>query len=224
MELDEANGVKVSAVRCGIDKSLDIALIRLVDFPQFHPLHVVPTAPAQTMPVPLLRLVFPHQFEALVVERRDHLARKLGAGPGGRVGVDDTYDSHRRGVDEAGGVSLISGKGKDENMSQAARLREMMRQDALETIEPDADLDDEVAGDMAFGGTATNVGRSAQVDDEPHIDELDKEGVDAASIDWEAQVEGVQRVLGMDVSWSKRAFMPPLIIEISDACNPLRRL
>ena len=168
------------------------------------------------MPVPMLRLVFPHQFEALVVERRDHLARKLGAGPGGRIGVDDTYGRHRHGDDEPGGISLISGKGKDENMSQAARLREMMRQDALETIEPDADLD-EVAGNMAFGGTTTSADKSAGVD-EPHVDELDKEGVDAAPIDWEAQVEGVQRVLAMDVS---RAYgVRRLVITVSD-CRDL---
>jgi hypothetical protein len=197
IELDEANGVKVRAV-CQAHMTLATRLKRLTPCHQFHPLHVVPTAPAQTIPVPLLRLVFPHQFDALVVERRDHLARKLGAGPGGRVGVDDTYGSHRRGDDETSGISLINGKGKDENMSQAARLREMMKQDALEAIEPDVDLD-EGAGNMAFGGTTTNNSKSIGVD-EPHVDELDKEGVDAAPIDWEAQVEGVQRVLAMDVS------------------------
>jgi len=171
---------------------------------QFHPLHVIPTAPAQTIPIPLLRLVFPMQCDALIAQRRDHLARKLGAGPGGRVGIDDTYGHYGRrteggasGSEDLGGISMIRGMSKDDNMSQAARLKAMMQLDALESIEPDVDLEDG-DGDLAFAGA---FGAGPKKVDESITEEtaLDADTVDMAPIDWSTHVEGVQRVLGMEV-------------------------
>jgi hypothetical protein len=80
-----------------------------------------------------------------------------------------------------------------------------MKQDALETLEPDTDLE-ESDGRLAFMDATGTTSKSVE-EEEKTIEEIDKEGVDSAPIDWEAQVEGVQRVLGMDVSV---AFLPNL--------------
>jgi hypothetical protein len=141
------------------------------------------------------------QCDVLIMERRDHLARKLGAGPGGRVGVDDTYgrrsEGGASGSQDLGGIPMIRGMSKDDNMSQAARLKAMMQMDALEAIEPDGDLE-EGDGDLAFAGAFGT--KTGKVEEPIEVENtLDADTVDMAPIDWTAHVEGVQRVLGMEV-------------------------
>lgn len=126
--------------------------------------------------------------------------------------MDDTYSHHGRrteggtsGSQVLGGIPTIRGMSKDDNMSPAARLKAMMQQDALEAVEPDADLEDG-DGDIAFAGVfgAGTKKFEESVTAEPA---LAADTVDMAPMDWSAQVEGVQRVLGMEVGRRGQRFV-----------------
>lgn len=157
---------------------------------RFHPLHVIPTAPIQTIPVPLLRLVWPEHGHDMADARKQWMA--------GRNGVDDTY-GHEDGV---GGTLVrggVAGKDKDENRARADALRDQMRRDALESVDDSALGQEHQDGPVAFGDVAAAAQLNQTIYNEQ--DEIpDKDAVDLAPVDWSAQVEGVEKVMAMDVS------------------------
>lgn len=213
VDLDESTGLKVRKSYSAYSPWMRMAQLFRNDGLQFHPLHVIPSAPAQTIPTPLLRLIFDLEAESLIRERQEYLARKLGAGSGGRVGVDDTY-GHAE--DLAGGT--VRARGTKENMSEAASLKEMMRLDALEENEGDLEADDDE--DLTFGGGLVKQKQSEVVENEAIAVVQDE--VDIAPINWQEQVEGVNRVLTLNVSVLPTLCYSMLIVDGPVAIYPLR--
>lgn len=85
-------------------------------------------------------------------------------------------------------------------MSQAQRLKEMMQRDMLQEVEGDEEGEEDGEGKVVFaagyGGVKLEGKGTVKDDDEDEI----KDEVDIAPINWEEQVDGVKRVLAMDVS------------------------
>lgn len=83
-------------------------------------------------------------------------------------------------------------------MSEAHRLKEMMQRDMLQDVGDDEE--DEEEGKITFaagyGGVKAEGKGPALDEDEKGI----KDEVDTAPINWVEQVDGVKRVLEMDVS------------------------
>jgi hypothetical protein len=149
---------------------------------QFHPLHVIPTHPRETIPRPLLRLIFPDlaaELDAISPED-DTSSRLLSAPP-------------------------VQGRSLDDNKSEAEKMREMMRRDALqdEMDEEEEEEEEDESGRlrMKSGAVAASSGGAVPVAAKAAEDGPEKEDADTAEPpeDWQSHVSGVKRVLAMDV-------------------------
>ncbi len=141
---------------------------------QFHPLHVIPSHPKETIPRPLLRIVLPDVGLELDASHPDETAP-----------LPDP----------------VIGKPLDENKSEAERMREMMKRDALDELndldgEEEGEKEGKVAMKNAIGMKHDGLNGASGP---PAADTSDPS---EAPIDWYSHVSGVNRVLAMDVSVS----------------------
>ncbi|WVQ75634.1 hypothetical protein IAR50_005263 [Cryptococcus sp. DSM 104548] len=137
---------------------------------QFHPLHVLPFDPLGTMPRPILRLIYPAALSPSPSESRS-----------------------------GSPLPHIVSHGKEENKSEAERLREQMRRDMLSDIDG-TEVEDDDEKDVRFGVAPDAAPRREKVEDsgkEKEGEQVEKEE-DYEGVDWEEHVPGTKRVLSME--------------------------
>ncbi|TYJ58984.1 hypothetical protein B9479_000423 [Cryptococcus floricola] len=139
---------------------------------KFHALHVLPFDPLGTMPRPILKLIYP----AALSPSPSPSASRSGSP-----------------------LPNIVAHGKEENKSEAERLREQMRRDMLSDIDG-AEVGGDEEKDVKFGVGPDTPPKREKVEDEEKKKEGEQveEKEDYEGVDWEEHVAGTKRVLSME--------------------------
>jgi hypothetical protein len=161
---------------------------------RFHPLHVIAQSPARTIPVPLLKLIFPLHADIITAERREYLREGSSAKDTEQT---ESADMVQQPSGHSDNWQSLASEGKRANTNRAERLRQQMKLDALIEVEGLSDQDLNNRPDIALTGSVS-LRRTGFIfeEEEPH----ETNAADMAQVNWDEHIDGTKRVLAMDVS------------------------
>ncbi len=195
MELDQASEGKDGGEEGGDE-------VGRVGVAKFHPLYVMPGNPIQTIPGPLLRIIFPHLAPTPKAKAG---STKLN-GSNNRSSVAYDSEDHLSEEEDEHKETILPDSALDNNKSVAQKMRAQMKRDALassaSSMQQDEDEDednDQDERDVFANGIRNSEFRAMQDQREDGDQEMDKQ-MEEADIDWASLVDGVKKVLAMSVS------------------------